>query len=146
LTTGRTKASDKRDEPMKNETESWRLRLLGSAGVILLGLFLYMHWTVTRVSVPPQIVGTWTTTDAAYAGRSFEIGPETVNFGTGRDRLSTGFIYNVEAIPAGTQTLYTLSYTVNHSQEQVSFYCDLDGKTIRFRHQEKTVWVKSDED
>jgi hypothetical protein len=133
-------------ESMKNADSSRKHSLLVWVGAIVLCVFVYMHWTVDHVVVPGNIVGTWTTSDASYAGRTFEIGPETVNFGTGKDRISTGFIYNVQAIPAGTRTLYTLSYTVNHSQEQVSFYCDLDGKTIRFRHQEKTVWVKSDED
>lgn len=130
---------------MKNEDASRKHKILIGAAAMLLCVFLYTHWRVHHPAVPDEIVGTWTTNNGPHAGRTFEIGPETVNFGTGQGRVSTGFIYNVQAIPDGAKVLYTLSYTVNGSREHVSFYYDRFGdKTIRFRHQDHAVWVKSE--
>jgi hypothetical protein len=136
---------DKLDEPIKSEHSSRKHQLLVGAAAMLLSVFLYTHWTVHHPSVPGEIVGTWTTNDGPYAGRTFEIAPETVNFGTGKGRVSTGFIYNVQAVPDGAKVFYTLSYTVNGSREHVSFYYDRSGdKAIRFQHQDGVVWVKTE--
>jgi len=130
---------------MKNEHGSRKQQLLVWAAAMVLCVFLCTHWRVHHPDVPDEIVGTWTTSDGPYAGRTLEIGPETVNFGTGQGRVSTGFIYNVQEIPDGAKVLYTLSYTVSGSREHVSFYYDRHGnKTIRFRHQNKIVWVKTE--
>lgn len=136
---------DESGESMREERGSRKHNLLVWACAIVLCVFLYMHWTVHHPAVPGEIVGTWTTSDGSYAGRTFEIGPETVSFGTGQGRASTGFVYNVQATPDGAKTLYTLSYTLNGSREHVSFYYDRNGdKAIRFRHQDGIVWVKSE--
>lgn len=119
-----------------------KVRLLMSAAVIVLFAFLLLHWKVHHVNMPARLIGTWTTTAPAYTGRTFEIQPETVAFGTGRAGEFTGFITNIETSPDDSGCLYTLSYRVNGSQQQISFYYKKKGKTIRFVHQERIVWVK----
>jgi hypothetical protein len=129
---------------MKEAKADRKNRILGWIAVIMFAGFLFMHWKLPHVQVPRQLIGTWTTKDPRYSGRSFEIGAETISFGMGKAEISVGFIQNVESTSETSGTFYTISYTLDGSRDQVSFRYGDGDKTLRFLHQEQIVWVKDD--
>ena len=105
-----------------------------------------LNWHRPPKLVPSDLVGEWHTTDPNFADRWFDIDPVLIDFETGNATVSTGFIKQVTAVPDGNRTLYTVSYSVDGTLNEVSFYYDpSDDGSIRFRHQESTVWKKQKE-
>jgi hypothetical protein len=130
---------------MKRENPGKKSRILKWAGIATFVALILVYVKVRHVMVPQELVGTWHTADARYAGRSFEIGYATVNFGTGEEGVSTGFVEDIQSTPGEHGTLYTISYSQDDTKSQVSFYYDGNGdKTIRFKNQDETTWVKDE--
>ena len=132
---------------MKEQTKSSTRTIWVVATVIFLLVLASWIWRVPHRRIPDELVGEWHTTDPNYADRWFEIDPVCINFVTGRGSVSTGFIKEVKAVPEGGRTLYTISYSVDGTANEVSFYYETyyqttKDKVIRFKHQEKTIWIK----
>lgn len=114
--------------------------------VVLGGLILAFGlraYSPRHSDVPDNLIGEWHCANPAYEGRSLEIEPVTINFGTGGGSVQTGFIQSVAASNDGNKTLYTIVYTVENAKDTVSFYYEA-GKpdTIRFKNQRNVVWTK----
>jgi hypothetical protein len=122
-----------------------RTRLLAIVALATSLALLFTYVKLRRVTVPPELVGTWRTADLKYANHPFEIGLVSINFGTGLGSVSTGFIEDIQSTIEDGRTLYTISYSVDGAQEQVSlYYVGGDDQTIRFKNQEQIVWKKDD--
>ena len=112
------------------------------AGVAVVALVI-TYARVQRVKVPDELVGTWRTDELKHADHPFEISYATVNFGTDAESVSTGFIKDIRALEQDGRTLYTIFYTADGSEAQISFYYEAAGtRTIRFKGQEQMVWKK----
>lgn len=94
-------------------------------------------------NVPNELIGTWRTSDPGYADRSLEIDGYTIDFGTGKGTVTTGFIKKVEAIPESGRMLYTISYVEDGEEKQCSFYFTSGIEdTIYFKNQPGIQWIK----
>lgn len=130
---------------MSTDGTSRKLRWLQLGAAAALAVLLYTHFHPRQVRVPPQLVGTWTTTDPQYMNRSLDIGQESITFGTGPGTEATGFVEDVRFSAADGKPLYTISYSSPDGPGRLSFYYGEDGKqTIRLRNQEQIVWKRSD--
>jgi hypothetical protein len=128
---------------MMETTKNMKRTIWAGTAAGLLVLLLAWVWRTPHKQVPQELVGEWHTTDPNYADRTFEIDSICINFTTGGGTVSTGFIKEVKEVPEGSRTLYTISYTVDDTPNQVSFYYDPNkGKSIRFKNQEHVVWTK----
>src|SRR5262249_44060321 len=100
-------------------------------------------WRAPDRHIPDELLGEWRTTDPNYADRWFEIDPVCISFVTGRGSVSTGFIKTVQAVPEGSRILYSISYSVDGTLNQVAFYYEAaHDPVIRFKNQEKIIWIK----
>jgi hypothetical protein len=116
---------------------------LGMGAIFLLVAAAWI-WRAPDSRVPRDLVGEWHTNDPSYLDRWFEIDPVAIHFVTGEGQVSTGFIKAVKSNSENRKTLYTISYSVDGSPNEVSFYFEVNKvQMIRFTHQEKTVWTKS---
>jgi len=129
---------------MKEQTKSSTRTIWVAATVaIFLIVLTSWIWRARHRQIPDELVGEWHTTDPNYSDRWFEIDSVCINFGTGRGSVSTGFIKEVKAVPEAGKTLYTISYSVDGTANEVSFYYEPGrDKVIRFKHQENTIWIK----
>jgi len=134
-------AKKKKDEAPKNK----HLFLWGGS-LLLVGLVLFHFWDVHHVRVPDELLGTWTTTAEQYQGKSFEIGPAIVSFSLGDGAASTGFIQDIQAGESGDEgTLYTILYSVNGQQQQISFYYS-GNQIIHLKSRKDITWTKTTTD
>jgi hypothetical protein len=128
---------------MKNEKGSRRTVWLFRTAVVALLVLLFSYVKFNPVRMPPELLGTWKTTNALYADRSLEFGGNYISFLTGGGTEYTGFVDTIEAISEKGKTLYTISYLVDGTRNQTSFYYDASsGGTIQFKNQQHTVWKK----
>ena len=131
----------------KQKNQGKTSRRLKWAAIVVSLAFLLLHARIRHVVVPPELVGTWRTDAAPYADRSLEIGYDDVTIETGPGQIYTGFIRDVQAAPGKSGTLYTISYTVEDTVNQISFNYDKYGdKTIRLKNQDQIVWTRDDKD
>lgn len=116
--------------------------LLATAGIILTIAFASWIWRAPNKQIPPELIGEWHTIDPSYSDRWFEINSVCITFVTGTGSASTGFIEEVKAVPEGNRTLYTISYSIDGTGNEVSFYYEAKkDEVIQFKHQ-KTIWIK----
>ena len=125
-----------------NKTQWWLIIVAVIAVVALLAT----HWRLERLNVPAELIGTWKTATPQYADRSLEISHHSITFATGPGTESTGFIDDIESVQDQDGDLYTISYSADGEQQQISFYySDANGKkTIRFKNQEGIKWLKEE--
>ena len=118
--------------------------ILIGAAVMCAMILAFWIWTPQRVVVPDELVGKWRTTDPNYADRAFEIDGSCVNFVTGEGTVSVGFIKKVRAVSEGNRTLYTISYSLDGTPAEVSFFYEIirNGEQIHFKNQENVAWTK----
>lgn len=95
------------------------------------------------VVVPPEIRGVWTTRDAPYADRAFEIGPRSIYFETGEGGFESHRIRELEVREAGGGRFYDLRFTGAAGPESFGFLHyvdDRDRATIRLENRERVQW------
>jgi hypothetical protein len=118
----------------------------GWASLWIAVIFLAIMAISTRQAptkhLPKELLGEWHTTDPSYADRTFELDSVCIAFGTGPGMVSVGLIEDVKEFPEGNRTLYTVSYTVDESPNEVSFYYG-PNSGLWFKNQEKIVWRKN---
>jgi hypothetical protein len=128
----------KEKETKKSNRAKWLVAI-----VVLLLLIALFSWHPPDKHVPDDLVGKWETTDPNYSDRWFDIDSVLIDFGTGDATVSTGFIKEVKAFSEGNRIRYTITYLEDRAPKDVSFYYDSgDNGTIRFQHQESTIWKK----
>lgn len=130
------------DRSTRPKTSPWL-----KAGVVLaLALLVYVFFKPRHVHMPTELVGTWVTSNDAYADRSLEIGQESITFGTGPGSETTGFVEDIQSTPADGKVLYTISYSSDGAPGTISlYYATDDGETVRLKNQELIVWKKKSE-
>ncbi|MFV2006615.1 MAG: hypothetical protein ACC667_04175, partial [Longimicrobiales bacterium] len=98
--------------------------------------------------IPSALIGRWTTTDARYADRAFEITPETFYLGQGDGLFVSYQILRIRLIlRKNRDPIHSVEYR-DESGDETSFQflvSDEDGGTIRFTNQQEMVWRRSPE-
>lgn len=96
--------------------------------------------------VPTDLIGRWTTMDARYADRAFEITPETFYLGQGDGLFVTYEILQIRLIPRKDQPpVHSVEYRDEAGDEtSFDFLVSIeDGGTIRFVNRQEMVWRRS---
>lgn len=128
---------------MKEEDSSVRRTLAVAVITVSLIVVACWIWGAPNRRIPDELLGEWHTTETNYADRWFEIDPVCISFVTGQGNVSTGFIREVQAVPQGSRTLYTISYSQDGTPNHVCFYYETGkDEVIRFKNQEKIIWIK----
>ncbi len=120
---------------------------IGARSVLLLLLILTVGCEPPALEeVPTDLIGRWTTTDARYADRAFEITPETFYLGQGDDLFVTYAILQIRVITRKDEPpVHSVEYR-DESGDETSFdflVSEEDGGTIRFTNQLGMVWRRS---
>lgn len=102
---------------------------------------------VRDTKVPEKLLGVWTTSDARYKDRFFELTPTpTLRLGTGEANVDIYVIWNIETVPQNALTLYTVTY-LNSSGDEYLFkfrYDPFDGGIITFVNQDEMKWTREE--
>ncbi len=119
----------------------------GARGVLLLLLVLTAGCDEPALEeVPTELIGRWTTTDARYAGRAFEITPEVFFLGQGDDLFVSYSILRIRIIVSKDRDpVHSVEYRDEAGDEtSFNFYVsDEEGGTIRFTNQREMVWRRN---
>ncbi len=92
---------------------------------------------------PNELIGSWTTTATGYEDKVLLITKNGLAFNAGEGTVEGQAIRQVEAIPDGLGTLYTIVYGTSRNDEQVlSFYFHPREHTITFKTQSHLVWTR----
>jgi hypothetical protein len=93
-------------------------------------------------SCPDELIGSWTTTTPGYENKVLLITKNGLAFNTGESMEGLA-VRQLEAIPDGSRTLYTIVYGTSRSDEQVlSFHYHPRERTITFKTQSHLVWTR----
>jgi hypothetical protein len=92
--------------------------------------------------VPEELRGVWKTNEPAHADRFMELSVVSVSFGTGNATVSTGFIQKIETSPQGPRTLYTITYTDEGEERNLSFFYEPASRTLRLKNQDRVAWIR----
>lgn len=94
-------------------------------------------------TAPPELIGHWTTTDARYADRGFDISRDSIVFHTGGESFTTHAIEGVATEESEGRTLYRVLYRMAPDEEPLAFSFHMDaGGEVRFRNQQGMVWTR----
>ncbi len=111
---------------------------------VIAGLVFTMATLGTSVSCPDELIGAWKTDARGYEDGMLLITKHSVVFSAGADTISSQAVRQLEAIPDGSQTLYTIVYGDSRSDEQLlSFYYHAREQTITFKNQTHLVWTRN---
>ncbi len=93
---------------------------------------------------PDELIGSWTTTAPGYEDKVLLITKKGVAFNAGEGAVEGQAVRQLEAIPDGDRTLYTIVYGTSQSNEQVlSFHYHPHKHTITFKTQSHLVWTRN---
>jgi len=99
-------------------------------------------------SVPPELLGTWRTTDARYEGLFFRIDPISFSFSTVEGNVENYSIVKYEKLDAQRQHsdhTHVLHGSRDGQKLQVRLlYESFGGGRFRFKNQDKTFWTRDD--
>lgn len=94
-------------------------------------------------TAPPELIGRWTTTDARYADRGFDISSDSIVFHTGGDSFTAHAIEGIASEETAGRTFYRVLYRTAPEEEPLAFSFHLDaGGEVRFRNQPGMVWTR----
>jgi hypothetical protein len=95
-------------------------------------------------SCPDELIGSWMTTAPGYENKVLLITKNGLAFNAGEGLVEGQAIRQVEAVPDGLGTLYTIVYGASRSDEQVlSFHYHPRKHTITFKTQSHLVWTRN---
>ena len=98
----------------------------------------------TAPSCPDELIGSWTTKAPGYEGKGLLISKKGLAFDAGEGAVEGQAVRQLEAIPDGDRTLYSIVYGTSRSDEQVlSFYYHPRKHTITFKNQPHLVWTRN---
>ena len=92
--------------------------------------------------LPSELHGVWSTTDARYIDRSFEIKRDSLVFQTGDSSYTPHSIRKVDVVKDDSTTLFLVDYLNNDDVYTFSFYFDSASGTIRLQNQREMVWTR----
>jgi hypothetical protein len=102
----------------------------------------------TPASVPPELLGTWRSTDARYEGLFFRIDPSSFSFSTLEGNVENYSIVKYEKLHAQQRSsdyTHVLHGSRDGQELQVRLlYESLGGGRFRFKNQDKTFWTRDD--
>jgi hypothetical protein len=94
-------------------------------------------------SCPDELIGSWMTTAPGYEDKVLLLTKNGLAFNAGEGLVEGQAIRQVEAVPDGLRTLYTIVYGTSRSDEQaLSFYYHPRERTITFKTQSHLVWTR----
>lgn len=98
-------------------------------------------------TIPEKLLGVWTTSNARYKDRFFELTPTSaLRLGTGEANVDIYVIWNIESVPQHALTLYTITY-LNSSGDEYLFkfrYDPFDSGIITFVNQGEMKWTREE--
>ena len=98
--------------------------------------------------VPPELLGTWRTTDARYEGLFFRIDPMSFAFSTVEGNVENYSIVKYEKLDAQQQRSdYTHVLHGSRDGQKLRvrlLYESFGGGRFRFKNQDKTFWTRDD--
>jgi hypothetical protein len=93
---------------------------------------------------PDELIGSWTTNAPGYEDKVLLITKKGLAFNAGEGAVEGQAVRQLEAIPDGDRTLYTIVYGTSRSDEQVlSFHYHPRKHTITFKTQSHLVWTRN---
>jgi hypothetical protein len=97
--------------------------------------------------LPCQMIGTWSTQDPRYAGRSLHIGADTIVFIADEDNKTPGSIRKVRTKARDASLWVKIEYVDNEQESQTAelVYLPEYGGSLSFRNQPGVVWRKVDQ-
>lgn len=113
-----------------------------------------VYWIVGLVilagcqgALPSQMIGTWSTQDHRYAGRSLQIGADTILFIADEDNKTPGSIRKVRTKDRDTSIWVKIEYVDNEQESQTAelVYLPEYGGSLSFKNQPGVVWRKVDQ-
>lgn len=113
--------------------------------LILLAVTVGCNTAGEVVPMPPAMVGTWTTDDARYEGRFFELTPTTLVIGTGEGRATS---YSIAALHLTQdeqgRDVHRVDYVDAGTTHSMAFYFSAaePGGAVRMQNQPTIVWRK----
>jgi hypothetical protein len=95
-------------------------------------------------ALPSQMIGTWGTQDPRYAGRSLQIGADTIVFVADEDNKAVGSIRKVRTKARDTSIWVKIEYLDNEQKSQTAelVYLPEYGGSLSFKNQPGVVWKK----
>jgi hypothetical protein len=107
-------------------------------------LLAFIWFPKQNTRFPENLIGTWTTSEKKYIDRFFELTPNTLTYGIGREKRNAYNISNMKKDVQNNTVLYTIEY---HNSDGVqyarSFYYDVTkGGVIKFKNQKNIPWTK----
>ena len=92
---------------------------------------------------PDELIGSWTTTAPGYEDKVLLISKKGLAFNAGEGAVEGQAVLQLETIPDGDRTLYTIVYGTSQSNKQVlSFHYHPLKHTITFKTQSHLVWTR----
>ena len=96
-----------------------------------------------ELSLPEELIGTYTTSEQTYADRSLELTSREVVFGLGEAGMSRHLIESVSREDDQGKTLYTLAYAGEGGTDHLIFYHDVArGGSIVLHNQTSITWTR----
>jgi hypothetical protein len=93
---------------------------------------------------PDELIGSWTTNAPGYEGKVLLISKKGLAFNAGEGAVEGQAVLQLETIPDGDRTLYSIVYGTSRNDEQVlSFYYHPRKHTITFKNQPHLVWTRN---
>jgi hypothetical protein len=118
-------------------------RPLGVVGLVALMALGLAGCAEPSEELPPELFGRWTTTEARYADRFFEIQSEIIRFGTGGSGSEIYSISHVAAEPHPRGRLFRVTYLIDGEDVQFAFHYDAVAASIRLFNQSGFEWGKA---
>jgi hypothetical protein len=101
------------------------------------------RWLRSPGRVPPELIGTWRTTEPSHADRPFQITDSTLVLHTGGTDSTVSRITDVQSRRAPDGVEYTIEYSVDAESYLFSFTLTQGpDQAMRFRNQPRLVWHK----
>jgi hypothetical protein len=99
------------------------------------------------IDIPEEVYGKWTTTNADYADRYFELSETTVTFGLGADGIAVYSVEEIQGLQTDDRVIYKVIFRDDQGTEysQSIFFSDDDPDGLRFKNQKEIIWHKQAE-
>jgi hypothetical protein len=112
-------------------------------GLVGFALVLLISGCAQELTLPEDLIGTYTTSAPNYSDRSVELTPDEIVFGLGDAGLARHDIESVFREEEGGKMLYTLAYAGEDGTDHLLFFHDEEnGGSIVLRNQTSIVWNK----
>ena len=117
------------------------------AGIVIILALGVIGGVVSNIgnapACPDELIGSWTTNAPGYEDKVLLISKKGLAFNAGEGAVEGQAVLQLETIPDGDRTLYTIVYGTSQSNKQVlSFHYHPREHTITFKTQSHLVWTR----